>query len=390
MDGPLHFEPDSQRNFAFFCPDIGETSTITRVKQFIEHGYHVTVFGFRRKRYNTAYRPEWSHVTLGETADGKYWQRLSALFFAVPAIFTNRRVIKRATAFYARNLDQLLLALLARMIAFSHAPIAYEVLDIPPILIGHGFGSKLLRFVERLCLKHTRVLVLSSPAFHRAYYDPIQQYAGEWFLLENKLHPSIADLAERVTDAETQPGIGGSRPWVIGYFGLIRGEATFDLMTRVADRLKGRVIFRFRGILTTVDQANFEAAVACRSNMVYGGPYRPYYDLQELYRDVDFAWAIDLENADHNSRWLLPCRFYEAGYFGVPCLAVQGFETGSMLDRHRIGWTFDAPLEESLVHFFSTVTHSQYADIRNRLRNVPAHTFVGSREIAQLSEILES
>ncbi len=118
----------------------------------------------------------------------------------------------------------------------------------------------------------------------------------------------------------------GQRPWVVGYFGLIRGEETFDLMTRLAKRLEGRVIFKFRGVLTTVDQARFDEALRRHPNIVYGGPYLPHQDLEEMYDEVDFAWALDLEHTDHNSRWLMPCRFYEAGYFGVPCLAVRGFE----------------------------------------------------------------
>ena len=33
-------------------------------------GYRVTVFGFRRERYNRDYAPAWPYVPLGTTADG--------------------------------------------------------------------------------------------------------------------------------------------------------------------------------------------------------------------------------------------------------------------------------------------------------------------------------
>jgi succinoglycan biosynthesis protein ExoL len=291
--------------------------------------------------------------------------------------------------FYARNIDQLLLALLARLIVFSRAPLAYEVLDIPPILIQRGPAAALLRLLERLCLRRIRVLVLSSPGFHRSYYAAIQKYDGAWFLLENKLHPTVARLASRVAGAAARADRGRNRPWVIGYFGLIRGEETFALMTRLADRLKDRIVFRFRGVLTTVDETRFKAALQSRGNMVYGGPYRPYSDLEELYRGVDFAWALDLEHVDHNSRWLLPCRFYEAGYFGVPCLAVHGFEVGSLLERHRIGWTFDTPLEDQMVRFFESVTPADYDRIRGRLHDMPSAMFVADDDVARLSRILD-
>ena len=363
----------------FFCPDVTDASTLKRVRQFTDHGYDVTVFGFRRHRYNTDYQPDWPHVPLGVTSDGQYGQRMSALLRAVPKIIAQRRQFKDAAAFYARNIDQLLLAMLARTISRSKAPLTYEVLDIPPILMGRMLLSRLLRAVERLCLRHTHLLVLSSPGFYRSYYHAIQRYGGDWFLLENKLHPSITrQPIERLPANPTQ------RPWVVGYYGLIRGAATFDLMTRLAKRLEGRVVFKFRGVLTTVDPGRFDDALKRHANIVYGGPYLPEQDLENMYREVDFAWALDLEHVDHNSRWLMPCRFYEAGFFGVPCLAVHGFEVGTMVEQNRIGWTFDQPLENALVRFFETLTKAEYEGVRQRLGATPPSMFVASDDVRRL------
>jgi succinoglycan biosynthesis protein ExoL len=378
-------DADGRRLF-FFCPDITDATTMKRAQQFIEHGLRVIVFGFRRERYNSGYAPPWPHVELGMTADARYWQRLSALLGALPVIFSHRLWLRRASVFYARNIDQLVLTMLARWMSGNKAPVAYEVLDIQPALMGRSPGAVLLRFIERLCLRHVRLLVLSSPGFHRSYFSMIQKYRGEWFLMENKLHTPIAAAA----DIRARPfEHDGRRPWVIGYFGLIRGEATFELMTRLAARLGDKVEFKFRGILTTVDETGFHDALARHSNMSFGGPYRPHDDLPALYGDVDFAWALDLENTNHNSRWLLPCRFYEAGHFGVPCLAVHGFEFGALVEEHRIGWTFGQPLEERLARFFQTLTPDAYRQMRDRLLARPQSTFVANEDVTALSAALE-
>ena len=84
----------------------------------------------------------------------------------------------------------------------------------------------------------------------------------------------------------------------------------------------------------------------------------------------------------------MPCRFYEAGYYGVPCLAVHRFEVGNVIEKHRIGWTFDAPLEESLVRFFERLTEKDYELIRTRLAAVPPSMFVAGEDVAQLCEKL--
>jgi succinoglycan biosynthesis protein ExoL len=364
---------------------VTDASTLKRVQQFMDHGYCVTVFAFRRFRYNTDYQPPWPNVPLGFTSDGRYWQRLWALLRAVPVLIAHRHRMVQAATFYARNIDQLILTLLVRLLTGSRAPIAYEVLDIPPILMRRSLSAMLVRAVERLCLRHVHVLVVSSPAFHRNYFAAVQKYRGPWFLLENKLHPSIA-----ATPVPVRPPAAAGRPWVVGYFGLIRGEATVALIARLAERLRGKVTFEFRGILTTVDQATFDDVLSRSPNIAYGGPYVPQRDLADIYGGVDFAWALDLEHVDHNSRWLMPCRFYEAGYFGVPCLAVHGFEVGRTIEAHRIGWTFREPLEDALVDFFEKLTVAEYERVRERLQTTPRKMFVAGEDVDGLCRMLES
>jgi succinoglycan biosynthesis protein ExoL len=370
-------------NLSFFCPDVTDASTLKRVQQFMDRGYRVTVFGFRRARYNTAYQPPWPNVPLGFTTDARYWQRISALLQAVPAVFARRATLARTSIFYARNIDQLLLALLARLISLSNAPVVYEVLDIAPIFVQRGLIPTLLRFVERRCLRRVQLLVVSSPGFHRNYFAAIQRYDGEWFLLENKLYPPPP-----LSPASARTGAERGRPWVVGYFGLIRGQATFDLIARLADRLQGKVLFKFGGVVTTVERARFDAVLRHCPNIVYSGPYLPQQDLAQLYCGVDFAWALDLENPDHNSRWLMPCRFYEAGQFGIPCLAVHGFEVGGAIEKRRIGWTFKEPLEDSLVKFFEQLTVLEYEQMRGRLLAMPQGAFVAGDDITDLCATL--
>lgn len=374
------------RVLIFFTPDITETNTVKRVQEFVDNGFAPMVFGFRRGRYNARYRPDWPHVVLGATRDARYWQRLRALAGAIPRLFAHRRHLRAAAVYYARNVDQLALALLARRLFNPRAVVGYEVLDVQPIFVATGWRGALLRRIERFCLRRVRVLVVSSPGFYKNFYIARQRFAGEWFLLENKLHrsalstlpPRGAPLARPASDYR----------WTVGYFGLIRGEATFELMLRLARRLQHRVLFRFAGIFTTVREAQFRAALARQPNMIYDGEYANPGGLPTLYGGVDFAWALDLENTADNSRWLLPNRFYEAGLFGVPCLAVRGFEFGDMMERMRVGWTFGEPLENALVQFFETLTAADYLQKRRRLAAMPSSAFIADEDAAALCRIL--
>ncbi len=373
----------------YFTPDVTDAVTIKRVQEFQDQGCRLLVIGFRRERVNRGYAPAWPHMLLGQTSDGRYGQRLWALLRAIPALFVRRRAYEGARIFYARNIDQLLLALLARLFIAGRPEIVYEVLDIPPILMGRGPASIALRALERHCLKTVRLLVLSSPGFHKHYFLAVQRHLGPWFLLENKLHPSIRQSRPAAPDvhaANRRRRLSGH--WVVAYCGLIRGQDTVDLIARLAERLGERVTFRFHGVLTTVDEAAFRETVARLPNVTYEGPYSAQTDLRRIYGGIDFAWALDLEHVDHNSRWLLPCRFYEAGFFGVPCLAVHGFEAGDMIERLDAGWTFSQPLEDQIVRFFERLTPAAYEEMREKLLALPSGRFVAGEDVAVMCDML--
>ncbi|HUC62252.1 MAG TPA: hypothetical protein VMF53_09870 [Alphaproteobacteria bacterium] len=369
----------------FFQPDLTEPNTTKRVETFMECGLAPFVFAFRRARFNAGYRPAWPHARLGRTWDGQYWRRAAALFAALPALFAHRTPLRTASLYYARNIDQLILALLARRLFNRRAAIAYEVLDIQPIMTRRGLASRALRAIERFGLRRSRLLVVSSAGFQRNYFATIQRYCGEWFMLENKLNPSaIPYLTRPASMPRAAPGARDRYRWAVGYFGLIRGDATLELLARLAERLEGEVLFKLRGVPTTVDRALFRRTLERNRNIVYQGEFANPEELAPLYGSVDFAWAIDLENVDHNSRWLMPCRYYEAGLFGVPCLAVRGFELGGLVERLGVGWAFGEPLEPALIEFFRTLPRAEYEARRRRLDALPRSSFIAEADGAEL------
>jgi succinoglycan biosynthesis protein ExoL len=381
--------PHARPELVLFTPDVTDVSTSKRAQGFLDYGFRLTVFGFRRERYNRTYEPTWPYVALGKTEDGKYRQRVRALLACIPAIVANRRRLRGASVIYARNIDQLLLALLTRLLFARRAQVAYEVLDIQPVQVADGSAAWLLRWVERLCLRRIRLLVLSSPGFFEHYYAALQGYRGAWFLLENKVDPSV--LAVRPPTSSWSRGVArdsnGYR-WTVGYVGLIRGNQTFDLITRIAARLRDTVLFKFHGVLTTVDSRPFRAALRENKNMVYEGGYVNPQDLAGIYDGLDFSWALDLEHVDHNSRWLRPCRFYEAGLYGVPCLAIRDFEIGKFIESMGVGWTFGPSFEDELVRFFETLSPIQYERRRRQLTALPVDTFVAREDIVSLCRLL--
>ena len=369
---------------AFFAPDFTEVSTITRARGFLEHGLTPVVFAFRRGRYNPAFKSPWREIDLGRTVDGRYLDRALKMFAALPIIWRNRVLLRQAVVFYARNLDQLMLASAARLLVGGKARLYYEVLDVARAFTRPGLLAAVMRFLERRLLRRLDAIVVSSPAFLQRYYAPIQGYGGRAFLIENRLHASdVAIIEGSPAAASLSKGLRRRYKWVIGYFGLIRGERTLELITGLAERFPD-ILFYFRGVVTTIDPRKFEAVIAAHDNMIYGGAYVNPDDLKQLYSSVDLTWAIDLEHEDYNSRWLLPCRLYESGIIGVPCLAARGFEAGEHVERLGIGWTVEPPYGDSLARLFARLAREEYDVVVDRLAALPLRSFVMGEDMAKL------
>lgn len=369
----------AERYAVIFAPNSKDPRVIKRFRALQSLGADPLGACFRRARFNRKFQPDWEELDLGLVPDRRYLRRILVLLRAGLKLWGNRRKFRNARLFLAINLDLALLALMARRFAGSRAPLVYEVGDIQPLFLRKGLAGAVARWAERQVLRRSAVLAVTSDAFVRNYFKPIQGYDGLTFLLENK--PLRAELGKA---QGTLPKPRRTGRWRIGYFGALRCHKSWQLIRAIAAALPDRVEFVLRGYPTRIPQEEFERDVALLPNISYGGEYLAPRDLEEMYRDIDLVWAFELMFEDHNSRWLLPNRFYEGGYYQVPMLAASGFETGRLVEELGIGWTFDAPFDESLADFLGSLTPHDYSARRARFRQLPADRFASDRDLADL------
>lgn len=142
---------------------------------------------------------------------GRTLRRLASLALALPSLIRARPQLASADVFWARDLDLAALALLARWIAKSEAPLVYEVLEVPRVLMGRGVVSFLLRLAERAVLARGNLLVVGSPALMGHYFAPVQGYAAPWFLLEEQIRGDggMAELCRRLLSRAGSTGTAG-------------------------------------------------------------------------------------------------------------------------------------------------------------------------------------
>ena len=326
--------------------DAGDAALAKRVRQLRDEGHEVRVLAFRR----TDAVPPLADLDLGRTRDGAFAQRLAAMAGAVPKL---AREVVRPDALWARNLDAAAAARTALALSGAQTPLIYECLDVHALASGTGAASAAVRSLERSVLDRAALLVVSSPAFLSRHFVP--RY-GERpaAVVENRL--ARAGLPPRPGQAVR------TSPLTVGWFGVLRCARSLDLLLGAADRMAGGLRVVTAGRPAPGPLQGFAERLAASPHAAHEGPYEAPEGLAHLYGGADLAWAGDWLQDGANSRWLLPNRLYEAGWFGVPVLAPAGTETARWVRDHGTGWVLDDASPEGLAAFLSSLSRTEVED----------------------------
>lgn len=368
----------------YVTPDCTDSAVQKRVQGFLGAGNDLISFSFRRTRYNVDFEPDWPNIELGITTERRLLTRVFVFLRALWVIHRHRRTWRAASLVYVRNLDLALLALIAKAVTRCSAPFVYEVLDVHPAMTQRGLRAVLVRWLERRVLARCQLLVVSSPAFLRNYFLPMQRYQGESFLLENKWPSEQMSTLTRKIPYE----LNGSEPkWTIGWFGNIRCPESLEILAELADAFPERVQIYIRGCATLMGEQNLMNVIGHRENMVFEGEYCAPEELTAIYSKVHFNWCVDLCGGK-NSLWLLPNRLYEGGYFGIPALAIGSHETGRMVSQRQLGITLETPVAKHLGDVLSKMTREDYQRLRRGIESLPEENFVDNGDLARLMQTL--
>lgn len=357
---------------AFFGHDAADAAVRRRVKSFTGDGMAVIGFMMRRREA----QPEWENVDLGLTRDGAFIQRIKQVFAGARKAAARQDLLETADVIYARNLDMLACAFLAKRHANLKTPVIYESLDVHRLLTRTDLVGRVFRALERALLKRSRALVVSSPGFLRNHFE--RHYHGDFtaYVVENRLS-SDSEFGPR-PQAVTQPAAHADGKLVLGWVGMLRCQRSLDLLCNLADAFPDSLEIHLHGIPARTEIRDFEAEIARRANMTFFGKFRSPEDLADIYGSLDVVWAGDFMEAGYNSVWLLPNRIYEGGYYATPSIAPAGTETAAWIERNECGFVIDEPLEQSLPNLIGRLKDDrrEIAAYAARLASLPEDLFV--------------
>jgi len=374
---------------AYFVQDLSDPMVARKVWMLKSAGAEVRLAGFRR----TAEPPDSvagvEPLDLGQTHDARLVSRAGSVVRTLVRSPFLGRFMAGVDAVLARNLEVYVVAAAARALHAPRARLAYECLDVHRLMLGQGLASRALRGLESALMDRSQALIVSSPAFLSAYFEPFQRLSGRErlaaLLVENKAFPEAAAAGAPPPSPPSRPL--PNAPWRIGWFGMIRCRRSLDFLCDLARRRPDLVQVEIRGRPSYTEFEDFDRQTAETPGVTFGGPYRPQ-ELPDLYGGLHFNWSIDWFQDEGNSRWLLPNRLYEGGRSGVPPIARADSEIGRWLAAHGLGVLLERP-EDGLEAFLEALTPRAYAALRARHAAAPPGLFtVGPEDCARLLAVI--
>jgi succinoglycan biosynthesis protein ExoL len=357
------------------APDLADAVIQRHVAMLCAGGAQVTAAGFRRAAQSVENVAGCPAVDFGQTLNARFLKRSISVAQILISLHRYQALFTNADVIIARNLDMLVIAMRGRSFCQPLPVLVYESLDIHRLMLNKGPVGWGLRWLERQLSRRAAAILTSSPAFVTHYFRPVARLRIPTRLVENK----VLHINEETAPCKVPPSRRPGPPWVIGWFGMIRCTRSLRLLIELTRKSEGSVKVVIRGKPLRHLFGDFEKAIRDVPGIQFLGPYRNPHDLQNIYRNVHFNWAIDMFEEGLNSSWLLPCRLYEGGLYGAVPMALQSVETGRLLKKLGAGVLLTDPLAFSLRDFFATLTPEHYHDLEIAISSLPRANWLFDR-----------
>jgi hypothetical protein len=356
---------------AYFVHDLNDPSVHRRVRMLQAAGAAVVLLGFCRGKPPPLIEGI-APVPLGRTQDAALAHRALAVLNALLALPRWRGLLAGCDAIIARQLETLVLAVIARQLHAPATPLGFECLDIHRLMSAPGLVGGLLRGIEGRLLARCQWVMVSSPDFVGAHFARWHKVPTPVILVENKVLAVERD-GQATAGAQARPP---GPPWRIGWYGVIRCERSLRLLADLVLARPGAVQVVIRGRIGHAMRPAFDAVIAATPGLAFEGAYDRRHDLARLYGAVHFAWAVDFMEDGGNSDWLLPNRLYEAGLFGAIPIARSEVATGAWLARRGVGVLLEGEVAAALDAFFGRLDVARHAALARALAYRPDSDFL--------------
>ena len=338
------------KQITFILSSLNDSHFRKRVEEFVEHGYEVKVFGFKRVGQKL---PDFKYpvTVLGEIKNRNFRARLTLFNKSIRSIAKD---CEGKLCFYS-SLD---IALFARF--YIKAPYIYEVCDLTELTIGNKYIRMFLSYVNEKSILGSKRTIITSEGFAN-YFNKLP--ADKFCLIPNKVSPSIPPYEYKEKEFK-------SDKIRIGFAGVIRFESIYHFVKACADY--GRNIeMHLYGIYSDADEwaAKIEELANTRTNVHYHGRFANPDGLPAIYESIDMVLCTYPPTL--GVKYAEPNKLYEAIYYRCPIIVSENVFLGEKVARMNIGYVINAMDEGNIRDFLKGLNAPDYKQKIEACKAIP-------------------
>lgn len=321
----------------FIASTITDSHCKNRIEQFIQQGYQVIVYSFRRDNEKTPTDLPYDVNIIGEIVSANYLKRLQNYFKGIRAL-TSKHNNDQHILYYVFGLD---LALFLRLFVKSKKYI-YEEADLVQTYLPNKIITSIFNHIDRQTILHSLYTILTSEGYLK-YHFRSGNYPQNILIIPNKLNPAILKYPVLV------------KPTNIDHLRLaFVGGARFDSIDCFVEVFLSHFPqheFHFYGPV----EPRMNRFAEQYQNVFYHGRFKNPEDLANIYKNIDVLLCTYDYRFD-NVRYAEPNKLYEAIYFRKPIIVSTNTFLSEKVSSLNIGYSIDPFDTSSIVSFIQNLS----------------------------------
>jgi glycosyltransferase involved in cell wall biosynthesis len=368
-------------NVLLFVPRLGQPRIKKRIVYFLERGWGVRVYSYRRsfaeilndisdEFAGAIEKGTLEIIDLGEISNGDYFARLFKILFTAWKLLTQEREnFEKSDLIYLSGHD---FAILFYFIYRSKVRIL-EIADVTYLNSENEWVHRFFKRIEKAVFPSYKAIILTSKGFQK-YYEAFIPSFKDWFIVENKLHKEVLNfLAEEKVASNNKINIG--------YLGYIRYEEHVTKFIHAVGKRPNDFNFYMYG--DSVFKEKLLKLSATYSNIFFRGVFSNPYDLPRIYSEIDLTYAV--YKLGRNEEIAEPNKLYEAIFYNTPILAQKNTFLAEKVEFENTGFVIDVGDEESIEGFLDSINLEMLEAYKEKVK-VPRSSAIDNGD--QLDEVI--
>lgn len=328
----------------FVLSSIHAIHSHKRIKEFIDNGFNVEIYGFSREE-DIITKNERFIINL----IGTFTNKLSYIK-RVPIIYKGlKKVIKKVKSediLYIFGLD---IAMFLKF--FHHVNYIYEEADLTYTYFNNKLLQNIFKKIDKSIIHNSVESILTSDGFVQYLFDVKKQRPSNVSIIPNKLNPNIINYP---IAHKHDIDINHIR---FGFVGNARFISVYNFVKIVAEKFPQHEVVLYGSFSHTLEE-KFEKIIDNYVNISYRGRFENPQSLSDVYRNIDISIGTYDVTSD-NVRYAEPNKLYEAIYFNIPIIVSDDTFLSKKVSQLGIGCGINALQDKSIIDFIKNINKDQ-------------------------------